>query len=102
MIQMLMTFVALVALVAIFERKHQKLDTFEIGAVVILPVLIAFVFSAAVNSLNFHVLALVGGPLVFIGVTFVILWKILAVAPARATVYTLVVGVVNVVPLLIG
>ena len=90
------TFVVLVALVKIFERKRDDLDNFNIAIVAIIPVLVVFMGNFALRMLVpdpgnlLYILSAIQ-----VGLTFILLWKNLEIPVARSLAYTITVVLIH-------
>lgn len=96
MLGALLTFLVLVALVKIFERKRDDLDNFSIATVAVVPVLSVIAVRVTLGMLYPNpVLILLVPLIVLIGMTFFLLWKHLDIPASRSAAYTFAVILVN-------
>ncbi len=92
----LITFLVLFGLIKIFERSRDDLDSFQIGTVAVIPILVIVVIRVVLGLLYpQRILMLVLPPLVLVGLTFFLLYKHLEVPMGRSIAYTLAVVIVN-------
>ena len=90
------TFLVLVALIKIFERKRDDLDNFNVAMVAIVPVLVVFMVGFGMGMLvpdpgNLVFML----PAIQIALTFILLWKNLEIPVAKSLAYTITVVLVH-------
>ncbi len=96
MLGALITFLILFGLIKVFERSRDDLDSFQIGTVAVVPILIVVIIRVVLGLLYPHpVLMMVLPPLALVGFTFFLLYKNLEIPLGRSIGYTVAVVVVN-------
>lgn len=96
MLGALITFLVLFGLIKIFERSRDDLDSFQVGVVAVVPILIVVIIRVVLGLLYPQpILMMVVPPLALIGFTFFLLYKNLDIPLARSIGYTVAVVVVN-------
>ena len=96
MLGALIAFVALFGLIKIFERSRDYLDSYQIGMVAVVPVLVVVIIRVVLGLLYPQpMLMMVLPPLVLIGFTFFLLYKHLEIPLGRSIGYTVTVVLVN-------
>ena len=96
MLGALITFFVLFGLIKIFERSRDDLDSFQVGMVALVPVLIVVIIRVVLGLLYPQpILMMVLPPLALIGFTFFLLYRHLDIPLGRSIGYTVAVVSVN-------
>jgi hypothetical protein len=96
MLGALITFLVLFGLIKIFERNRDDLDSFQVGVVAVVPILIVVIIRVVLGLLYPQpILMMIVPPLALIGFTFFLLYKNLEIPLGRSIGYTVAVVVVN-------
>ena len=96
MIGALAVFLVLFGLVKLVEKDRDDLDNFQIATVAVVPVLSVILVRVLLGIfLPDPILMLVLPALVFVGLTFFLLWKNLEISLGKSIAFTVIVLVVN-------
>lgn len=96
MIGIIATFIFVYALIWIFERKKREIEAFEIGLIVLGPLILAGIVRFLCLFLGLDVWSEVIAAAVFAATTFVLLMKPLEFTARRAAAYTTAVFAFNI------
>lgn len=92
----MLTFLFLLLLIFIFDRKREDLDAFSIAAAVVAPVIVTFFFRLIAGFLGWGLWSIYAEVGLFMVVTYLVLTRILAFKPRRAAAYATAVMVFNI------
>ena len=96
MLGVAVNFVVLYGIVWLFERKRSELDAGSIATAVIIPVIVLILFRVAAYFLGLGVVGDISSPILYLLVTFFVLWKLLEIPVGRSATYSIALFVVNV------